>query len=257
MRLRDDSILITGGGSGLGLGMARAFLERGNRVAICGRREEKLREAKELHPDLVVHACDVSHEDGRRSLQAALEAEGFETNVLVNNAARMSVYALDRPSAEDSARMHEDVEINLVAVMELVSLFLPGLLSRPNAAIVNVSSPAGLVPVTRVPVYSATKAALHAYTVSLRDQLQRRAGAGVEVVEIYPPGVATEMTEDVRRKQIGVDEFVTALMPRLERGDEEIWIGEGRVLPWLNRLAPKLTLRLVNQGVEAEGATRD
>ncbi len=96
---------------------------------------------------------------------------------------------------------------------------------------------------TQVPFYCASKAALHSYTVSLRGQL-----AGMlEVIEIYPPSVETEMMKGVELRTIGVDDFIKELMPRLEKGEEEIWIGEGRYIPILNRLAPKKTLALVNR----------
>jgi len=174
MKLSGNTILITGGGTGLGFAMARSFLGLGNEVFICGRRQEKLDEARRAAPGLRTLRCDVSEPDDRKRLLDAIRCEGYQVNVLVNNAASLHLYDLTRRSDLDLEAIRRDLMINVMAPIALVNLFLPELRKQPGATIINVSSPGGVVPISKVPIYCASKAALNSYTKSLREQLLLR-----------------------------------------------------------------------------------
>lgn len=246
MKPTDNSILITGGATGIGLALAGLLLERGDRVAVCGRRQEKLDDARRSYPDLVAYRCDVSDADDRRRLLESLRTDGFAVNVLINNAACMTAYDLADADALDMERVRRDIAINFVAPIEMVRLFLPALLEREHPTIINVSSPGGLVPVARVPVYCASKAALGSFSRSLRHQL----GGRVRVITVYPPSVETEMMRDVDLHKISAQDCCREIVRRLEGHDDEIWIGEGRYLPVLARFLPNWTFNLVNRATK-------
>lgn len=246
MKLTGNTVLITGGGTGIGLAMASAFLERDNRVLVCGRRAETLDEARRALPNLRTYRCDVGDAEGRQRLRDAIRADGHRVNVLVNNAAVMRTYDLTGAEKLDSDTLEGDLRTNLLAPIEMVDLFLAELRELPGATIINISSPGGLVPVARVPIYCASKAALHSYSLSLRHQLLGR----VRVIEVYPPSVDTPMMEKVGLRKVSVDEFSRSLMPRLARGEEEIWLGESRYLPIMNRLAPRKAFQIVNRATK-------
>jgi uncharacterized oxidoreductase len=243
MKLSGNTILITGGSAGIGLGMARWFWKAGNRVLICGRQQQRLEATAAAHPGLQTYRCDLSDPEERRRLVEAVRGDGHRVNLLVNNAASMQRYDLDESESLDLEAVRRDIETNLLAPIDLVNLLLPSLREEPGATIVNVSTPGGVVPVAGVPFYCASKAALHSYTQSLRYRLAGK----VRVVEVYPPTVETEMAADVKLKKISVEQFTELLMARLEADADEIWIGESRILRLLARLAPSRTFRLVNR----------
>jgi uncharacterized oxidoreductase len=246
MKLTNNTLLITGGGTGIGLAMASAFLERGNQVLICGRRTEKLKDARRALPGLQTYRCDVSDAGDQQRLLDSIRADGYQVNVLVNNAAIMRKYDLTDAQTLDAGTVMMDLKTNLAAPIEMVNLFLEGLKELPEATIINISSPGGLVPVAKVPIYCASKAALHSYTLSLRHQLRGR----VRVIEVYPPSVDTPMMEGVGLRKVSVEQFSKALMPRLAKGEEEIWLGESRYLPLMHRLAPGRAFQIVNRATK-------
>jgi uncharacterized oxidoreductase len=249
MKLSENTILITGGGTGIGLGLAGAFAERGNEVIICGRRQQKLDEACRQFPGLRAYRCDVSDAADRQRLFDAITADGLVINVLINNAACMRPYDFTQPEALNAAGMQQDISANLVAPIELVRLFLPMLRTREHATVINVVSPGGVVPVARFPIYCASKAALISFGNSLRYQL----GGRLKVITLYPPSVATEMIAGVGLPTISVAECSGKIMKALARGRDEIWIGEARYIPVLSRLMPKRIFDIVNK---AAGGSR-
>jgi uncharacterized oxidoreductase len=172
--------------------------------------------------------------------------DGHAVNVLVNNAAVMRAYDLTDAQQLEIAQVREDIQTNLAGPIEMVHLFLPTLRERAGATIINVSSPGGLVPVARVPIYCASKAALHSYTRSLRHQL----AGSVRVIEVYPPSVDTPMMEKVGLDKVSAEKFTEALMARLTKDEDEIWIGESRYLPLMNRFAPRRTFQLINRATK-------
>ncbi len=187
--MHQHTILITGGATGIGFALAERFLAAGHRVAICGRRDAKLGEAKAKRPDLVTFRCDVASCDDRVRLRDRVIAELPALDMLINNA---GVQRRDRVRGETPSweERQSEIAINFEAPVHLVDLFLPHLLARPSAAIVNVTSGLAFVPAPFAPVYGATKAALHSFTMALRHHLS---ATSVRVVEIVPPAVNTEL----------------------------------------------------------------
>lgn len=241
MRLTNHTIFITGGGSGIGLALAEALLARGNKVIVCGREVTKLESAKSENPGLLTMRLDISDEDAARRAVDKLQTEHGGISILINNAAVNGQFFF---AGDTEMRTIEDqILINLTATLKLTKLFLPMLLKKPEAAIVNISSALAYVPLARVPIYSATKAALHSASVSLRIQLRN---SPVCVFEVFPPSVDTAMTKDSRFFKMPAGEAAGKIIRGMERNRKEIRMGFTHVLYGLHRLAPKLTERVVN-----------
>lgn len=225
MNLSGNTVLITGGATGIGFHMAEAFVREGSRVLICGRREEKLGQARRALPDVEALRCDVADAGDRERL--AVWAETAGVNVLVNNAGMQRMVDLTR-GLEALEAGDNEVRCNLEAPIYLTARLVPHLRSASGAAIVNVSSGLGFVPVAVMPVYCATKAALHSFSVSLRQQL---AAVGVKVFELIPPMVDTELDRGARSERGQVDrgirpqEVVEAMMAGLADDRPEIPVG--------------------------------
>jgi uncharacterized oxidoreductase len=221
MDFSSNTVLITGGASGIGRALAERFLRAGSVVLVCGRREDKLREVKERHPEVVTRVCNVANEAERASLYEWATGEFPRLDVLVNNAGvQRRVRLADAPAW---AETRQEIAINFDAPVHLSTLFVRHLLGQSEAAIINVTSGLAFSPLARVPVYCATKAALRSFTLSLRRQL---AGTSVKVVEIIPPAVDTDLG-GVGLHTFGVplDEFADSAFERLRRGDLEIPYG--------------------------------
>jgi uncharacterized oxidoreductase len=221
MDLGANTVLVTGGASGIGLALARRFLAAGSQVIACGRREEKLREAQRALPALHVRVCDLAREADRTALVAAVTNEHPRLNVLVNNA------GIQRRTAPTEgatwAETHEEIAINLEAPIHLCRLLLPHLQTQPRAAILNVTSGLAFSPLARMPVYCATKAALRSFTLSLRHQLVSTA---VEVIEIIPPAVNTDLGGvGLHDFGVPVDELADSVMARIAAGEHEVAYG--------------------------------
>jgi uncharacterized oxidoreductase len=221
MDVGSNTILITGGASGIGLALAERFLGAGSQVIVCGRREAKLREAQTRQPLLAFRVCDVAEAREREALCGWAVAEFPRLNVLVNNAGIQRRVQLSDPEEWEQTR-HE-IAINLEAPIHLARLFIPHLLAQARPTIVNVTSGLAFAPLAGVPIYSATKAALRSFTLSLRHQL---AATPIQVVEIVPPAVNTDLGgPGLHTFGVAVEEFAEAVMARLRAGDVEIPYG--------------------------------
>ena len=221
MDLGSHTVLVTGGATGIGYALASRFLGAGSRVIVCGRREDRLREAAANAPKLETRVSDLSDEGGRRVFAAALRRDFPGLDVLVNNAGiqRRVRLADDEPWAAT----HHEIAINLEAPIHLTRLLIPHLLKQRQAAIINITSGLSFVPLADVPVYCATKAALHSFTLSLRHQL---ASTPIQVIEVIPPAVDTDLGgPGLHTFGVALDEFADAVMPRLAKGDLEIAYG--------------------------------
>ena len=189
MDTKGNTILITGGATGIGLSLAETFMEAGNEVIVCGRRENRLNEVKARWPQVHVRVCDVTKEKERESLFIWARDNFRGLNILINNAGIQIPIDL-RKGIEALLDDESEVETNLIAPIRLSAHFIPLLLTRKQAAIVNVSSGLAFVPAPFVPIYCATKSALHSFTISLRQQLEN---TPIKVFEIVPPAVVTEL----------------------------------------------------------------
>jgi uncharacterized oxidoreductase len=231
MRLTGNTIMITGGTSGIGLAFAEEFLKRGNKVIICGRRENRLAEIKKKYPDIITRVSDVCDADDRQELAAWVLESYPAVNVLINNAGVQLMTDLTQPV--QLSKIKEEVETNLIAPIHLSSLFAPRLSGRENAAIINISSGLAFVPIAFMPVYCATKAAIHSITLSMRMQLKDK---NVKVFEIAPPAVDTELGHDRREDKteshggLPVSDFIREAMEALENDVEEAAIAGAKFL---------------------------
>jgi len=188
MKTSGNTILITGGGSGIGRELARRFHDLGNTVVVAGRRRAALEETTAGRANMAARELDVEDPAAITDFAKRLIADFPELNVVINNAGVMR--GEDVTTKRDLADAEETIVTNLLGPIRLTDALIDHLKTRADAVLVNVSSGLAFVPLAYTPVYSATKAALHSYTVSLRDRLAGK----VEVIELAPPGVQTELT---------------------------------------------------------------
>src|ERR1700675_1451712 len=199
MKTNDNTILITGGGSGIGRGLAEAFHRLGNQVIIAGRGQKTLHETAAATPGMKSVTLDVSDPKSIQSFAAQAMKDYPSLNVLINMAGIMQPEnLLEKP--DDLSTAEKTITTNLLGPIRLTAALLPSLRKQPRATIMNVSSGLAFVPLAMTPTYCATKAAIHSYTQSLRYQLK---STKVEVVELIPPYVQTtlmggQMAEDPR-----------------------------------------------------------
>ena len=249
MRTNGNTILITGGATGIGLELAKEFLSLDNTVIICGRRVEKLDKAKSSYPKLITKQCDIGNIEQRRELYDYCIKNYSKVNILVNNAGIQREVDF-RKGEQEYLNGDSEVSINLEATFHLTALFTPHLMKQSESAIVNVSSGLGIVPLAIVPVYSATKAALHSFSISLRKQLLKTT---VKVFEILPPIVDTDLDRGARdkrgQKDKGISAKVVAIesIKAIEKDTVEIPIGLVKVLKIGARINPKLFLKIINK----------
>ncbi|MEF7638578.1 SDR family oxidoreductase [Bacillus thuringiensis] len=219
MILSGNTILITGGSTGIGLALAERFLKENNKVIIVGRREEKLSAAKKKFPQIYTRVCDVSNELERQALVKWTHNKFPDLNVLINNAGIQQRINLLRP-IDNWDDYRNEVSINMDAPIHLSILFIPHLMKKKNATIINVSSGLAITPGAWVPVYSATKAGLHSFTTSLRLQLSK---TNINVIEIFPPAVNTDLGgAGLHDFGVPLDEFTNAVFKGVRNGDIEI-----------------------------------
>lgn len=216
MKLSDNTILLTGGTSGIGLALAHRFVALGNRVVVTGRRESLLAEVKRALPAVETVQSDAGDAADRARLCERVKKDFPDVNVLLNNAGIQR--KIDLVAGEPWEAMREEIAINLEAPMHLASLFLSHLRTKKGAAILNVSSGLAFVPLATVPVYCATKAAMHSYTQSLRHQLR---DTGVEVVEIIPPAVHSNLGGS-HAFGVPTDEYADSVIAQLREGRPEV-----------------------------------
>lgn len=222
MKLFGNTILITGGASGIGLAFAEQFLKEGNEVIIVGRTEEKLAKAKEKYPKLHTRVCDVSLEQDRIQLYEWVKAEFPQLNVLINNAGIQQ--RVNLMNAQNDWKYYQnEIAINVEGPIHLTMLLVPYFMKQKNAAIINITSGLAVQPGIWVPIYSATKAAMHSFTLTLREQL---VNTSIEVVEVLPPAVNTDLGGvDLHTFGAPLKDFIIGIFNGLR--DEEMEIGYG------------------------------
>jgi len=221
VNLANNEVLITGGGSGIGLGLAEKFLSAKSRVIVCGRRKVVLEEARKKHPELATYPCDLTKEAERIRLAQWIATEHPRLNVLVNNAGIQQRMGLDQKDFWSRAK--REIAINWEAPLHLIVLLLETLKRAPNPFILNVTSGLAFVPLAGAPIYCATKAALHSFTRALRPLLAR---TKIQVVEIIPPAVNTDLGGvGLHTTGTPLEEFITAVIQQLQEGKMEISYG--------------------------------
>ncbi|MFZ2621431.1 MAG: SDR family oxidoreductase [Minisyncoccia bacterium] len=221
MKLRGNTILITGGTSGIGLTLASRFFRDGNTVIVCGRRKERLDEIENKYPGIYTRVCDLSKESERVALFEWAQKKFPKLNVLVNNAGIQRRFQV--PPAEPWSETAQELKVNLEAPIHLSFLFTPHLEKQKNSMIINISSGLAFAPISFMPVYCATKAAIHSFTLSIRHVLVKKS---IEVVEIVPPAVNTDLGgAGLHLKDTPLDLFADAVMIQLGEGKKEITYG--------------------------------
>lgn len=245
MKTSGNTILITGGGSGIGLELARQFSKLNNRVIICGRNIDKLRSVESELKDVTAIQCDITDNASVDHLFQVLTSAGLDVNVLINNAAKANAYYLG-PGAGAGRKASEEILTNYIAVVEVTERFLPLLLKQAGAAIINVSSVVALVPGLIVPTYSASKAALHSYTQSLRLSLAK--ASNVKVFEVMPPVVDTDFSRDIPgTNRMAPSSVVEEIVRGLASNELEIQIGMTKSLFGLHKQDPMAALAMLNR----------
>lgn len=208
MQTNNNTILITGGGSGIGAALAHRFHDLGNTVIIAGRRLETLQGVIGDRPNIHALQLDIDSAESIATFAKTVIAAFPGLNVLVNNAGIMRMEALE--GFRDLADAEATITTNLLGPIRLTNALVEHLSTQPKPAIVNVSSGLAFVPLTATPTYSATKAAIHSYTVSLREVLKGK----IEVIELVPPAVQTELTpgQSTREGYLPLEEFIDEVM---------------------------------------------
>jgi len=245
MKLEGHTVLITGGGTGIGAGLAGAFHKAGSRVIICGRRGEVLKKTAAAHPGMEYLVLDVRDISAVKDCAAKVAASHPGLDVVINNA------GVQKPvDFMDGGATTENIDIvvdtNLKGPSYVASAFIPLLMKQKESFIVNVSSGLMYVPLSFMPIYCATKAAVHSLTLSLRHQLRK---TSVKVVELVPPAVKTALggEEEVHNHdEMPLDIFISEAVAGLLSGRDEVVVGSSNRLKWGSRLLPKVFFGFLN-----------
>lgn len=239
------TVLITGGGSGIGAGLAAAFHANGAQVIISGRSRDRLEAVASRHPGIEVEVVDVAEAGQVMALADRIAARWPALDTVINNAGIQTLF--DFRESVDPDKIAREIDVNLKGLILVANAMLPVLRRQQQARLINVGSGLGYVPLVAAPVYSATKAAVHSFTISLRRQLE---GSSVQVIELIPPVVETDLHRGQPRKPpraMKLDAFVKAAMAGLAAGRPEIRVGLANVLARGSRIAPGLFLNIVNK----------
>ena len=226
MRVEGNTILITGGATGIGFALARSLADLGNEVIICGRRREMLREAKSGVPALHTKVCDISRRGSRAALVGWATERFRSLNVLVNNAGVQHCVDFTK-GPRDLEEAAAEVATNLTGPIQLSAMLIPHLRRKKESAIINVTSGLAFTPLAAVPVYCATKAGLHSLSMSMRHQLR---GTSIKLFEVAPPRVATDLGGRRRRREesawcMSAEDAASGIVEALEHDRYEVALG--------------------------------
>jgi len=218
MKLSQNKILITGGASGIGLGLTERFIKEGNTVIICGRRGNLLQSVAEKNPSVITRICDLSKQEERIELFNWINEHHSDLNVLVNNAGIQNW--MDIHDTDFYDKTNDELTTNITAPIHLTTLF-----TRLNGldTIINVTSGLAFVPISKAPVYCATKAFMRSFTLSLRHSLK---SSDIEVIEMIPPALNTDLgAVGLHNNFPPVSDFIEAIFDQLKEGKTELTFG--------------------------------
>lgn len=222
MKTTGNTIFITGGGTGIGRGLAEEFHRLGNQVIIAGRRLEKLKAVLDANPGMAAVELDIRDVASIQAVAAQLVSDYPALNVLINNAGIMLLDDIAHP--DEAGLLAETVMTNLGGPIRMTAALMGHMKSAPNAVIINVSSILAFVPLAATAIYSATKAALHSYTLSLRYRLR---ADGIQVIELSPPWVRTDLLNSSKEERaMPLDAFIAETMELLGTDADEILVGQ-------------------------------
>jgi len=231
MNLSNNKILITGGASGIGLGLTERFIQENNTVIICGRRESVLDEVKAKFPSVITKVCDLSLEEERIELYKWIAENHPDLNVLINNAGIQNWVSVTDANFYES--MKAEISTNIEAPLHLTSLFIQ---LNSLTTVMNVTSGLAFSPFAKVPVYSATKAFFRSFTLSLRHLLKEK---NIEVIEIIPPALNTDLGGiGLHDAHPSVSSFIESIFEQLKNGRQELTFGTSETR--LNASVPEL-----------------
>ncbi len=239
MKPANNKILITGGGSGIGLGLTERFIQENNTVIICGRRETTLKEVKDKFPSVITKVCDLSMETDRVELYNWVVENHSDLNVLVNNAGIQNWVDISAGNFYEKAK--EEITTNVTAPVHLTRLFTD---LKSLDTIINVTSGLAFVQLTKVPVYCATKAFLHSFTISLRHMLKSK---NIKVIEMIPPALNTDLGgKGLHDGQPPVSDFVEAVFKQMKEGKTELTFGFSEIVSKANPEVISATFNKMN-----------
>ncbi len=241
MNTKNNTILITGGASGIGLALALSLLEQNNTVIICGRNEDKLKQVLQKYPKLHIITCDITINKDREALLSHMKKEFPKLNILINNAGIQHNYNFtDKIQHHDL--IEEELSINLNSQIKLIDMFVEILSHQSASGIVNITSALAYVPKQSAPVYCASKAGFHVFTEALRYQLEK---TSIKVFEVIPALVDTPMTQGRGKNKTSPEQLCSEVLHGLKTNKYEIKIGKAKFLLLLKRFIPSLANKIL------------
>ncbi len=245
MNVSGNTLLITGGTSGIGLALAKKFLALENTVIVTGRNKSKLENLKKEFPEIQTFAGDLTDKNSLNELVLFIEQKHSSLNILINNAAVQYNYSfLDE--SELTYKINYEIAANLTAPILLTALLLPTLRNNRPSAVVNVSSGLFIAPKMSASIYCATKAAMHSHSKTLRYQLEN---TETRVFELIPALVETPMTEGRGKSKITAEKLVEEFIKDFKKDKTESYIGKTKLLKFVHRISPKIADRIMKKGL--------
>lgn len=251
MKISKNTVLITGGTSGIGLELAKQLLELDNTVIVTGRDQKKLDAAKSIIPKVHTFKSDINDPRDVVILYAEIASKFPDLNILVNNAGYSKIFNLNNKS--ELEELTKEVTTNLNGPIWMTNQFLPLLSQQNEAAVINVTSAVGFFPIPTTPIYSATKAGLHSFTISLREQLKY---TNVKVFELAPPATQTSLLDTFDKqdtdelKPMPVEKLVSIAIKGLNNDTFEIRPGQSNQIYYLSKFYPNLVLKLIGKSLD-------